>query len=58
MGELKHIVMDGCMLLNKGSTISENYKARKKQAVLFSGAKILTCVTVEKLKRELNLVCC
>ena len=43
--------MDGCMLLNKSSTmISENCKERKRQAVLFSGARTLT-LTVEKLKR-------
>ena len=50
MGELKYIVMDGCMLLNKGSTTSENCKERKRQAVLFGGVRTLT-VTVEKLKR-------
>jgi len=26
MGELKYIVMDGCMLLNKSSTISQSVK--------------------------------
>ena len=50
MGELKYSVLDGCMLLNKSSTISENCKERKRQAVLFSGARTLT-LTVEKVKR-------
>ena len=40
------------MLLNKSSTvISENYKDRKRQAVLFSGVRTLT-LTVEKLKKS------
>ena len=44
-----YIVMDGCMLLRKSSTISENCKERKRHAVLFSRARTLT-LTVEKLK--------
>ena len=36
MGELKYIVMDGCMLLNKSSTISENCNwERKRQALVY-----------------------
>ena len=47
MGEVKYIVMDGCMLLNKSSTvISENSKERNRQAVIFSGD--LTCRKTEK----------
>ena len=35
MGELKYIVMDGCMSLNKSSTvISENSKERNRQVVI------------------------
>ena len=69
-GELKYIVMDECMFLNKSSTFSENCKERKRHAVLFSGARTLT-LTVKKLKRleitnetsdrclqELNRLCC
>ena len=50
MGEVKYIVMDGCILLNKSSTmISENSKERNRQAVIFSGARTLT-LPVEKLE--------
>ena len=48
-----YIVMDGCMLLNKNSTmISENrlQREKKRPAVLFSGARTLT-LPIEKLKR-------
>ena len=66
--ELKYIVMDGCMLLNKSSTISENCKERKRHAVLFSGARTLTLncrktedftnETSDRCLQELNRLCC
>ena len=37
---LKYIVMDGCMLLNKSSTISENCKERKRQVVLYQNSDL------------------
>ena len=43
----KYIVMDGCMLLNKSSTV---IREKDKQFNIFSGARTLT-LTVEKLKR-------
>ena len=39
--------MDGCMLLNKSSTV---IREKDKQFNIFSGARTLT-LTVEKLKR-------
>ena len=36
MGELKYIVMDGCMLLNKSSTLSVKTAKREKDKQFYS----------------------
>ena len=62
MGELKHIVMDGCMLLKKKKKFYNQWKlqrAKKTRIVLFSGArKEFTNETSDRCLQELNLLCC
>ena len=64
MGELKYIVTDGCMLLNKSSTISVNCKERKRQWCQNSDLncrkteKEFTNETSDRCLQELNLLCC
>ena len=68
MGELKYIVMDGCMLLNKSSTISENagLQREKKTSSSIQWCPDLNCrkteeftnETSDRCLQELNLLCC